>query len=59
MGANRLEIRCDPRNVRSRRVAERAGYKLEAELRREQVGPDGNLRDTLIYVLFPDEYRSN
>lgn len=59
MGANRIEIRCDARNVRSRRVAERAGYKLEAELRHEQVGPDGALRNTLIYVLFPDEYRSS
>lgn len=58
MGANRIEIRCDPRNARSRHVAERAGYKLEAELRHEQVGPDGALRNTLIYALFPDEYRN-
>ena len=30
--ANRIEIRCDERNVRSRRVAERAGYRLEGIL---------------------------
>ena len=54
--ANRIEIRCDPHNVRSRGVAERVGYRLEAELRNEQVGPDGNIRNTLIYALWPDEY---
>lgn len=33
MAAKRVEIRCDWRNRRSRTVAERAGYRLEAELR--------------------------
>ncbi len=59
MGANRIEIRCDPRNICSRRVAERAGYKLEVKLRHEQVSPDGALRNTLIYSLFPDKYRNS
>jgi RimJ/RimL family protein N-acetyltransferase len=54
--ARRVEIRCDPRNIGSRRVAEKAGYRLEARLRDEQVAPDGNLRDTLIYVLLAGEY---
>jgi RimJ/RimL family protein N-acetyltransferase len=52
-GANRIEIRCDARNLRSRRVAERAGYTLEATLKNETVRPDGSLRDTQIYVMFP------
>lgn len=34
LGARRVEIRCDARNERSRRVAERAGFELEATLRR-------------------------
>jgi RimJ/RimL family protein N-acetyltransferase len=57
--ANRIEIRCDARNSRSRRVAERAGYRLEAELKNDSRAPDGLLRNTLIYALFPDEYRSS
>ena len=50
LGARRVEIRCDARNVRSRRVAERAGYALEATLHKHKVAPDGYLRDTLVYV---------
>ena len=50
LGARRLEFRCDARNVRSRRVAERAGYELEATLRNHSLAVDGSLRDTLIYV---------
>jgi len=59
LGANRIEIRCDARNSRSRRVAERAGYRLEAKLKNDSRAPDGALRSTLIYALFPDEYRSS
>ena len=55
-GANRIEIRCDARNLRSRRVAERAGYSLESTLKNDMLAPDGKLRDTLIYALFPQEY---
>ena len=50
LGARRVEIRCDARNQRSRRVAERAGFELEATLRNHAVAVDGELRDTLIYV---------
>ena len=48
--ARRVEIRCDARNERSRHVAERAGFELEATLRNHAVAADGELRDTLIYV---------
>lgn len=54
-GANRIEIRCDARNLRSRGVAERAGYTLEVTLHNDMVAPDGKLRDTLVYALFPEE----
>lgn len=54
--ANRIEIRCDARNARSKAVAERAGYRLEAMLRNECVAPDGQLRDTLVFALLPAEY---
>jgi RimJ/RimL family protein N-acetyltransferase len=49
LGANRLEIRCDARNVRSAAVPERLGYHLEGRLRNEARAPDGGLRDTLIF----------
>lgn len=48
--ARRVEIRCDARNLPSVRVAERAGFRLEAKLRNNEVGTDGSLRDTLIYA---------
>jgi RimJ/RimL family protein N-acetyltransferase len=56
MSANRVEIRCDSRNQRSRRVAERAGFRLEAELRWDDRANDGSLRDTLVYVLLAEDF---
>jgi RimJ/RimL family protein N-acetyltransferase len=50
LGARRVEIRCDARNERSRAVARRAGYELEATLRNHVIAVDGELRDTLIFV---------
>jgi RimJ/RimL family protein N-acetyltransferase len=52
--ANRIQICCDERNVRSRRVAERAGYDPETVLKNDQRAPDGRLRNTLVFVVFPD-----
>lgn len=52
LGARRVEIRCDARNTRSQAVARRAGYELEATLRKHMVAADGVLRDTLIFVRF-------
>ncbi len=57
--ALRIEIRCDARNHRSRRVAERAGFRLEAELRCDDRANDGSLRDTTIYVLLAEGFRLN
>ncbi len=57
LGANRVEIHMDSRNLRSRAVAERTGYVLEGELRQHSVAVDGSLRNTLIFSLLPDEYR--
>ena len=49
LGAERVEIRMDDRNLRSRGVPERLGYVLEGILRRDSRGPDGSLRDTRVY----------
>ncbi|MBN1678892.1 MAG: GNAT family N-acetyltransferase [Anaerolineae bacterium] len=55
LDAQRIEIRCDARNIRSAAVAERAGYTLEARLHHDRRDVDGALCDTLIYVMFPGE----
>ena len=51
LGARRVEIRCDSRNLPSAKVAERAGFLLEGELRNNEVGTDGEPRDILIYAM--------
>lgn len=55
LDAKRVEIRCDPLNRPSARVAERAGFRLEGELRNESAGTDGSARNTLVFSLTPDD----
>jgi RimJ/RimL family protein N-acetyltransferase len=50
LGARRVEIRCDARNLKSRAVAERCGFELEGILRNEALGVDGRPRDTAVYA---------
>lgn len=57
MGAERMEIRCDSRNTRSAAVAKRAGYRLEATLHNQARDTAGGLRDTLVFVRFPEAER--
>jgi RimJ/RimL family protein N-acetyltransferase len=57
LGARRVEIRCDPRNLKSARVAERAGFTLEATLHNNELGTDGTLRDTMIFAMTPEHRR--
>ncbi len=51
LGAKRLEICSDPRNLPSRRVAERCGFVLEGILRRNMRDPYGGLRDSCMYAV--------
>ena len=53
LGAQRVEIRCDPLNRPSTRVAELAGFTLEGELRNDARATDGTLRNTLVFSAVP------
>ena len=48
--ANRLEIRAAEGNNKSRSVAERCGYSLEAILGNERKLPSGELSNTVVYA---------
>jgi RimJ/RimL family protein N-acetyltransferase len=50
LGARRVEVRMDDRNVASWRLAERAGFTLEALLRFDSIAPTGEPRSTRIYA---------
>jgi len=51
--AKRLEIRCDSRNIASRKVAEKCGFAFEAMLKNYERANDGTLRDVFIFARFP------
>ncbi|CAH2713026.1 hypothetical protein BACCIP111895_00159 [Neobacillus rhizosphaerae] len=49
--ARRVEIRCDPRNIRSKAIPERLGFVLEGILKNDGISADGKeIRDTCIYA---------
>lgn len=51
LSANRVEIRIDPKNDRSIRVAERLGFTLEGILRSTEYDVTGQeLRDTMVFA---------
>ncbi len=53
--AERVEIHCSHRNEASQRTALRCGFTLEGRLRNHCREPTGELRDTLIYSLLPQD----
>ena len=51
LGAQRVFLTTDERNLRSRRLAERAGFEYEGTLRKERLDLEGRLRDTRVYAI--------
>ena len=58
IGGERIEIRCDTRNIRSANVAKRAGYSLEATIRHDGWANDGTLQDTHIFGMIRPEWET-
>ncbi len=56
LGAQRVQIRCDARNQRSKAVPERLGFLFEGCHRRDSLGTDGTIRDTLVYAMIPEDF---
>ena len=50
LGAHRVFLTCDDKNVRSWKLAERAGFKLEGILVNERLNLQGQLRNTRTYA---------
>ena len=52
----RVEIRCDPRNEASARVAEKLGYVHRSTLYGNKTDAEGRSRDTMVWSLDAAEY---
>ena len=57
LGAQRLEIACDPDNLRSTAIPRRLGFKMEGRARNVYRYPDGRLCDEVIWSLTPTDSR--
>ncbi len=60
VGAHRICAECDPRNVASARVMEKAGMQCEAHFRqiRTYAGADGDWHDSLLYAILEDDWKT-
>jgi RimJ/RimL family protein N-acetyltransferase len=56
LGATRIEIRCDPNNLRSARIPERLGFRLEKVLIADTLTPTGEPRDTMVWAIERNAY---
>lgn len=61
LGADQVRIHCDETNERSRRVAERCGFRLEKMFPEEKQGADGALQmcTTAVYLRLRSDHASS
>jgi len=55
-GVDWIEIRCDPRNVRSASVPHKLGYTHDTTLRKRRTTVQGKIEGTMVWSLFADEF---
>lgn len=58
LGAFRVQLKTDARNLRSQEAIERLGATREGVLRHHMLLPDGHLRDTVMYSIVHPEWPS-
>lgn len=56
LGAIRVQLKTDGRNLHSQRAIAKLGAKLEGTMRKHIVMPDGYFRDTVMYSITYDEW---
>jgi RimJ/RimL family protein N-acetyltransferase len=56
LGAIRVQFRADARNSRSRKAIEKLGASFEGILRKDQIYPNGVIRNTAVYSIIDDEW---
>ncbi len=56
LAAQRVSIQCDATNTRSANIPRRLGFVHEATLRNDSRNTMGELTDTLVFALTPDDY---
>jgi RimJ/RimL family protein N-acetyltransferase len=58
LGAGRVQLKTDVRNVRSQQAITRMGARCEGTLRRFQRRDDGTVRDTVLFSIVADEWNA-
>ena len=53
---NRVEIHCDPNNIKSAAIPKKLGYVYEATLRNRTENIEGELIDSMIWSILKEEY---
>lgn len=56
LGAGRVQLKTDVRNIRSQRAIERLGARYEGTLRRYQRRSDGTVRDTALFSVTAEDW---
>jgi RimJ/RimL family protein N-acetyltransferase len=56
LGAIRVQLKTDGRNLHSQRAIAKLGAKLEGTLRKHMILPDGFVRDTVMFSIIEEEW---